>query len=167
MEKVTIGKIINTRGLKGEVKVSSSTSFSMTRFKVGNKLVIYNPISKEEVEVEISKHYVYKGFDYLVFKGLEDINKVEKYKTCLLIGDKLELDNKDEFYYSDLVGLEAIFNGKSLGKVAEVFDLNDRSILRIKGEEEILVLFMDQFIEKVDLENSKIYLKNVEGYLWK
>ena len=164
MDKVVVGKIINTRGLKGEVKVASSSSFGAIRFKEGNTLFIKD-FNNEEIEVTISKHYIYKGFDYLVFKGLEDINKVEKYKGTSLLGYPLELDQKDEFYYSDLIGLEAIFDNKSLGKISEVFELNGRSIIRIKGDKEILVLFMNEFIDKVDLESKKIYLKNVEGLL--
>ncbi len=166
MEKVVIGTIINTRGLKGELKIASSTSFPQERFKEGNKVILYNPLNKNEEEVIISRHFVYKNFDYLVFKGKENINLVEKYKTWQILADKKELD-QDSFYYADLKGLEVYFAGKLLGKVKEVFDLNNRAMLRIRKEDnnDLLVIFMDNFIESVDLENKKIVLKNIEGLL--
>lgn len=166
MEKVVIGTIINTRGLKGELKVASSTSFPEERFKEGNKVILYNPMNKIEEEVIISKHFAYKNFDFLVFKGKEDINLVEKYKTWQILANKKELD-QDSFYYADLKGLEVYFNEQFLGKVKEVFDLNNRSMLRIRKEDntDILVIFMDNFIDSVDLENKKIILKNIEGLL--
>ncbi|MBE6124252.1 MAG: 16S rRNA processing protein RimM [Erysipelotrichaceae bacterium] len=166
MEKVVIGTIVNTRGLKGELKIMSSTSFPEERFKVGNKLTLVNPLNKTEEEVVIARHFVFKNFDFLVFKGKEDINLVEKYKNWHILADKKELGEND-FYYSDLKGLDVYFNNQLLGKIKEVFDLNNRSMLRIKkiDNKELLVIFMDEFIDNVDLENKKITLKNIEGLL--
>lgn len=166
MEKVVIGTIINTRGLKGELKIMSSTSFPEERFKVGNKVTLLNPNNKMEEEVIIARHFVFKNFDFLVFKGKEDINLVEKYKTWQILADKKELGEED-FYYSDLKGMEVYFNDELLGKVREVFDLNNKSMLRIKktDNKDLLVIFMEQFIDNVDLENKKIILKNIEGLL--
>ena len=63
--------------------------------------------------------------------------------------------------------MEVYFNNELLGKVKEVFDLNNKSMLRIKktDNKDLLVIFMEQFIDNVDLENKKIILKNIEGLL--
>ena len=77
MELVEIGKIINTFGIKGDLKIASSTDFGEQRFAPGSHILVKTP--REYLDFEISKHYIHKGFDMIAFKGYTDINEVEKY----------------------------------------------------------------------------------------
>lgn len=82
MEKVRVGKIVNTFGIRGELKVDAYTDFPDERFQVGNSLFVR--FHNEDVELEISRHRVHKGYDLITFKDLENINFVEQYKGCFL-----------------------------------------------------------------------------------
>jgi len=168
MDYVVVGKIVNTRGLKGDLKVVSFSSFNEERFKKGNKLFI--DFNGEIIEVEVNKSSHDPKFIYVSFKGLEDINLVEKYKGCELKFpvDKLPELEEDNYYYRDLIGCEVYQEEKFVGKVLSVEESNNISMLRIKSDtskNDVLVLFMKQFVKAVDLDNKKIYLNVVEGLL--
>lgn len=168
MDYVVVGRIANTRGLKGDLKVVSFSSFNEERFKKGNKL--YIDFNNEMIEVEVSKSSHDPKFIYVAFKGLEDINLVEKYKGCELKFpvDKLPELEEDNYYYKDLIGCEVYQEDRYVGNVSVVEESNNISMLRIKNDankNDVLVLFMKQFIKEVDLVNKKIYLNVVEGLL--
>ena len=75
MELVEIGKIINTFGIKGDLKIASSTDFGEQRFAPGSHILVKTP--REYLDFEISKHYIHKGFDMIAFKGFTDINEID------------------------------------------------------------------------------------------
>ena len=83
MELVEIGKIINTFGIKGDLKIASSTDFGEQRFAPGSHILVKTP--REYLDFEISKHYIHKGFDMIAVKGYTDINEVEKYKDVFVM----------------------------------------------------------------------------------
>ena len=68
MEYVTLGKIINVRGLKGEVKIKSFTDFASLRYKKGNKVFLVNPLSQDRVEFSVKSYSNSGGFDYVIFE---------------------------------------------------------------------------------------------------
>ena len=73
-----VGTIVNTHGIRGEVRVIATTDFPEERFAKGNKLIIDG---KSPVEVEIATVRNHKQFVLLSFKDLQNINLVEQYKT--------------------------------------------------------------------------------------
>ena len=88
MDKLVIGKIINTRGLKGEVKVNNYSSFVKNRYKVGNIVYLSNN-EIDFIEKTIAKFSCNKGFVYLCFEGVNDIDSANLYRDyniyCYLI----------------------------------------------------------------------------------
>jgi len=162
MEKVVFGKLVNTHGLRGEVKIISDSDFKDERFKKGSKIFI------GDLEVTIKSHRVHKNFDLVVFEEFNNINDVEKYKGTDLFIDKKDLKElvEDEFYYHQLEGME-VFNGTELvGVVIEVRDMPSKELLVIKGKEKsIYVPFVDEFIKEVDIDGNKIIIEAIEGLL--
>ena len=168
MEYVNVGKIVNTRGLKGQVKVISSTSFEEERFAKGS--ILYINFNNSYIRVEVLKYSKDPKFTYLTFKELEDINLVEKYKSCDLVYPVSELKElkEDNYYYKDLYSCKVYMNDEYIGQVSDIEENNKMTMLRIKCDNrknDLLVLFMKQFIKEVDIENKKIYLNEVEGLL--
>lgn len=156
-----VGKIVGTHGIKGELKVKSDTSFD--RFKKGSKLYI----DKQE-EIIINSHRQHKGMELITINNLTNINDVLSYvgKELYVPHDRSELD-EEEFYYEDLIGLEC-YDSKNnfIGPVVDLQEVPQGLILEIKGEKKtILVPFVDEFIEDIDLENNKLYINEIEGLL--
>ena len=166
MEYVVIGKIVNTFGIKGELKVYSYTDFVKERFKKGSKVYL----SEKYLPFEVNSCREHKGFLLVSFKDHEDINLVEKYKNMLIYKAKEDIKplKKGEYYFSDLRDLEVYVEGEKIGRVKIVEEgirSNNLRIVKYADEKEYLVPFLEVFIEKVDLENKRIDIVKMEGLL--
>lgn len=156
-----VGKIVGTHGIKGELKVKSDTSFD--RFKKGNKLYI-----DKTIEITIDSHRQHKGMELITINNLKNINDVLCYvgKEIYVPHDRDELE-EGEFYYEDLIGL-VCFDSKNneIGEVIDIQEVPQGIILEIKGKEKtILIPYVDEFIEDINLEENKILINEIEGLL--
>lgn len=168
MNKVIVGKIVNTCGLKGEVKVINSSDFISERYKKNNVLMVVNEEKGVNKEVTVASFRENDKFIYLKFKEVNSIEEAELLKECFLMvnGDELKKINEDTFYYYELLNMEVYYNGNKIGIISEVNDNGAQDLIRIKGETvNVLVPFVDEFIESVDSANKKICLRNLEGLL--
>jgi len=170
VSKVQIGKIVNTCGLKGEVKVINSSDFIKERYKKGNVLNVVNEEKCINELFTIAAFREKEKFIYLKFKEINTIEEAEKYKECLILIDSESLNQIDEdtFYHYQLLDMEAYFNNRLIGKISEISSNGRQDLLRISSDNKsFLVPFLDDFIEEISLEKKKIILKNIEGLLWK
>ena len=160
MEKLKIGKIVNTFGIKGELKVLSDSDFIEERFKVGNNIYLEND---EKLEItsfrETNQHLLIRVND------LKDINLVEKYKNKDIYFLKKDIEEREEgFYLFQLEDLDVFLDDEKIGKVVEVIK-PAQTILRIQLEDrEILLPYVDAFIKSVDLENNRLDVNLIEGF---
>lgn len=134
MDQVIVGKIVNTHGIKGELKVKSSTDFVAERFARGAQLFI--EYQGQKMEMTVASYRIHKGHILVTFEGYRDINLVEKYKGCLLYAMKDEsLLDEDEYYISDIIGCEVYNDGKYIGKVQDVQLYDHHDILVVQGQQ--------------------------------
>lgn len=156
MEYIYIGKLVNTHGIKGEVRIISDFEYKDKVFIKGNRLYIGE--IKEEKTINSYRHH--KNFEMVTFDSINDINDVLKYKGEKVYFNKedLKLDD-DELLDSELIGIDVYFNNKLIGKVEDIEDYNNK-LLRINGK---LIPYNDNFIKSISKE--KLVLKNVEELL--
>lgn len=168
MEFLTVGTIVRTIGLKGEVKVYPSTHFRDSRFSKGNHVFLLNENKEIEEDLLIVKHSKNGECDNLIFEGYDTIEKAEKFlkKDLFVIKDRNFL-KKGEYFYSDLEGMDVYFdNGTLIGKVKKVEEYNSYATLRIAhSPKDVLVPFVKAFVLSVSLEEKKIVIKFIEGLL--
>lgn len=167
MELINVGYIAGFHGVKGEVKVKSTTDFADRRFAVGNKLILTN--DDETIELTISNHRVHKNMDMLRFEEITNLNDIEKYKGYALkvkAEDLFELA-EDEYYNFELIGLDVFdYQGNKLGQVKSIMNTAANDTLVVKTDhQDILIPFIKDVIDEVDFDNNKITLFEVEG-LW-
>lgn len=168
MEKVAIGKIVNTCGLKGEVKVINYSDFVKERYKKGNIVKVINDNNKIDEELTVSSVRSSDKFLYVKFKEIESIEKAETYKESILYVDVNELSETDEntFYHYELLNMEVYFNDSLIGKISEISDNGRQDLIRVEDKNKsFLVPFIDDFIDSIDVSSKKIILKNIEGLL--
>ena len=165
MDYVKVGNIVNTFGLKGELKVESLSDFTEMRFRPGQELLIEY---KKDFDIVIVKTMRYhKGFVLVSFKGLEDINLVEKYKGCdiYISRDHIQALPLGEYYFFELKGCDVYENNAKIGEVSDVEE-GYQTILRIAtSEKEVLVPYVPAFIKKVDIASRRIDVSLIEGFL--
>lgn len=87
METVKIGKIVNTHGLKGELKIIPSTHFIEERFGKGASILIRK--DSVHVHAKVERMRADRGMVYVVLEGLNDINAVEIYKGAMCLSTRL------------------------------------------------------------------------------
>ena len=164
MNLVIVGKIVNTHGIKGEVKVKASTDFIEERFQKGATL--YLEYQGQTIEMTVASHRFHKGHVLVTFENHRDINLVEKYKGCLLYACKDEnLLGDDEYYVSDIIGCQVYNDGQLIGVVQDVQLYDHHDILVVKGKEKIMIPYVDAFIVDEDIENKRIDVHLIEGFL--
>lgn len=164
MEKIKIGVIVNTHGLKGELKIKSFSDFNEIRYQKGNHLFI--EYHGDMTEVEVATFREHKGMVLVSFKELLDINLVEKYRECNIFINKEDIHDleADEVYFFDLMGCEVFFeDGERLGIVEDVLETGANAVLRVNKK--ILVPYVDAFIKDADIKAKKIVVNKVDGLL--
>lgn len=166
MEYIQIGKIINTHGIKGELKVDVYTDFTEERFKKNTSIYI----GEEYEEVTVKSYRMHNGFMLLTLKDLEDINLILKYKNKFIYKASKDIEPcKDGYYFRDLKNLDVYVEGEKVGivKYAEAGTCSDYLRIKKEDDEEVLVPINNVFIKNVDLENKRIEIVKMEGLLWK
>ncbi len=158
MNKVKIGVIVNTHGIKGEIRIISKFDYKDRVFIVGNTLY-----TDSNEELKIDSYRRHKNYDMITFNGINDIKDVLKYKGKYVYFDKDKLNlNSNEYLDDDLIGLDVYFNNELIGKLDDI-ELNaNRKLFVINNK---LIPYNDNFIESIDLSNNKIVLKNLEGLI--
>ena len=161
MEYRYIGDLVNTHGVKGEVRILSDSKFKKEIFVPGR--ILYLGKNKEPLEVE--KYRVHKMYDMITFKDIHDINDVLIYK-----GDMVYINKEDVkvsgYFDEDLIGLDVIYHGEVLGKVDSILKSKAHDIISVIGSKKCLIPYVDEFIDTIDLESHKMVVQNVEGLIY-
>lgn len=161
MDYLKVGKIVNTHGIKGELRLLSNFKYKNKVFK--NNFKIY--IGKEKDMEVINSYRVHKMFDMITLKGYSNINEVLKYKGKLVFIDKNDLVlNKDEYLDEDLIGFDVIYEDISNLKVVEIVNYPNNKLLKVRSNDiDNLVPF--SLVDKIELDNKRIYIKDIKGLI--
>lgn len=170
MEKwFNVGKIVNTHGIKGELKVLSMTDFPEERYQKGNELTLFIE-GKEPKSLTIASYRKHKNFDLLMFEGYSDINEVEGFKQGILKVDESQLQDLDEgeFYFHEIIGcVVRTTSGDELGVVKEILSpgANDVWVVKAPRGKEHLIPYIEDIVKKVDIAQKEIIIEPMEGLL--
>lgn len=161
MKYFKCGHIMTTHGIKGDLKVKPLSDFD--RFYKGSRLYILH--NGEYEEVKVAKASTFNLYYLVAFEGMQDINLVLKYHSDDIYVSELDRKDElteDEFYYSDLIGLEVINQeGQARGKVLEIREMPQAEYLVVMfNNKRVLIPFIKEFILEV---NEKIVVKEIEG----
>lgn len=167
MNYFNVGKIVNTQGLQGEMRVLSVTDFAEERFKKGNKLALFDKKDQFVMDVEISSHRKAKNFDIIKFKGMYHINDIEKFRDfSLKVAEEDLSDLEDgEFYYHEIIGLEVYENDVLLGTIKEILQpgANDVWVVKRKGKRDLLLPYIPPVVLGIDIEQGRVDVEIPEG----
>ena len=165
--RLQVGVISSTHGVRGEVKVFPTTD-DVKRFKRLKEVIL--DTGKEELVLEIESVKFFKQFVILKFKGFDNINDIEKYKTKSLYVTRANAVRlrKDEYFIADLQGLTVIDEAEQvIGTLRDVMETgaNDVYIVDMTDGREVLIPAIKECILNVDIEGGKIQIHIMEGLL--
>lgn len=166
MEKyLEIGQIVNTFGIKGQVKIVPFTD-DITRYDELKEIYVEK---KNELKLfQIEQVNYKKNMVILKLKGIETVEEAEKLRNCYLKIDRKDAKKlpKDTYFIVDLLGLDVYTDeGKLLGKVDDIYNAGSSDIYVVKDElgKQILLPAIKDVLKEVDLENKKIIVHLIKG----
>lgn len=162
-----VGIITSTHGVRGEVKVYPTTD-DPRRFRRLKEVVL--DTGKEKMNLEIEGVKFFKQFVILKFKGLDNINDIEKYrqKSLYVTRKNAVRLQRDEYFIADLIGLKVQDeDGKELGTVKDVIETgaNDVYEVEMADGKSLLLPAIKQCILNVDVENGTMQVHVLEGLI--
>jgi 16S rRNA processing protein RimM len=162
-----VGVISSTHGIKGEVKVFPTTD-DPNRFKLLKEILL--DTGKEHLPLEIEGVKFFKQMVILKFRGIDDINDIEKYRgrDLLITRENAVKLEKDEYFIFDLIDSEVITEeGQKLGVLTEILTTaaNDVYVVKTAEGKEILLPSIKECILDIDTENKKITVHLMKGLM--
>ena len=161
-----IGKITGTHGIRGTMRVFPTTE-DPSRFERLKEIIV--EIRGKQETFHIQKVAFHKQFVLLTVKEITDINVAELYKNGrILFPDAMAIPlGEDEYYNRDLYGLKVVTEeGEELGEITEIFPTGSNDVYVVKKDgkgKELLLPAIKDCIKNVDLENSVMTVKLLEG----
>lgn len=161
MKYVLIGKLVNTHGLKGEVRILSSFKYKDKVFKKGMKIYI----GKDKICESINSYRYHKIFDMITMNGYNDIDEVLKYKGEYVFVNKEDIKlEENEYLDEDIIGLKVYVDDRLLGVVKRIEKHSVNEILVVKNDEKnYLVPYNFDIILSIELEKKEMRVKNIVG----
>ncbi len=159
-----VGVISSTHGVRGEVKVFPTTDDAQ-RFKSLKNVIL--DTGKEQMPLEIQGVKFFKQFVILKFKGIDNINDIERYKGKSLFvtrEDAIELED-DEYYIADLIGMDVTTDEGEAGKLVDVIETGANEVYVVEFEKygEVLIPAIHDCILDVDVEAMQMKVHLLEG----
>lgn len=159
MEKyLEAGKIVNTHGIKGEIKIEPWADNA--DFLEGFKFLYIDGKS-----VKIVSSRVHNGFLIAKLEGVDDVNAAMPLKNRIVSIDRAEAKlPKGAFFIRDLIGASVVTEaGEPLGKLADVLEMPAHNVYVVAGDREILIPAVPEFILKTDIDAGVVTVHLIEG----
>ena len=162
-----VGIITSTHGVRGEVKVYPTTD-DPRRFRRLKEVVL--DTGREKINLEFEGVKFFKQFVILKFKGLDNINDIEKYrqKSLYVTRKNAVRLQRDEYFIADLIGLKVQDeDGTELGTVKDVIETGANDVYEVEMADgrSLLLPAIKQCILNVDVENGMMQVHVLEGLL--
>ena len=166
-ERLQVGVISSTHGVRGEVKVFPMTD-DVNRFKKLKEVILVT--EKTEKILKITSVKFFKQFVILKFEGIESLNDVEIYKGANLFVDRKNAVKlqKDEYFIADLIDLVVVDEDeKEIGILVDVMKTGANDVYIVKNEEgkELLFPAIKECILNVDFKKKKVTVHVMDGLL--
>ncbi|KML10470.1 16S rRNA processing protein RimM [Bacillus safensis] len=170
LEWLNVGKIVNTHGVRGEVRVVSKTDFPEERYKKGSVLYIFKQGQSEPLKVTVASHRQHKQFDLLTFEEINSLNEAEHLKESILKVEKENLGSLDEgeFYFHQIIGCEVYDEeDKLIGQIKEILTpgANDVWVIGRKGKKDALIPYIPSVVKNIDISSKTVHIDVMEGLI--
>ncbi len=162
MPQIEIGKIVNTHGLRGHIKVEPWCD-GIETYEYLNRVFINN------FEYEIESVKLQKNLFLLKFTNLNSIEDAEKLKNKIIYANEEEMPPLPEgvFYIKDIIGLSVYDGDKFVGEIVDWIETGANNVYIIKRPDgkDVLIPAIDSVIKEIDIENKKMSVNMLEGLM--
>jgi 16S rRNA processing protein RimM len=155
LQFIEAGEIVTTHGIKGEMKVlpwvdSPDVLCEFDRVRIAGK------------EYIVESCRVQKTCNLLKLEGIDTVEDAQAMRGKTVELYREDIDD-DVIFAAELIGMNVLCDGETLGKIVEVLDYPGNSVYVIKGKHEYMIPAVKQFILSTDMENNVMQVKIIEG----
>ena len=166
MQYYNVGKIVNTHGIRGDVRVMPTTDFVAERFAKGQDLYLQQAGEPLKLTVESARQH--KGFILVKFVGYDNINDVQSFRDheLMVTEDEQQPLEEGQYYYHQIIGLTVkTLEGRELGVIKEILSpgANDVWVVKRTGQSDLLLPVIDDVVKNVDLDKGEVDVELMEG----
>lgn len=162
-----VGKVIRPHGIKGLIRAWSYARSADSFLHSGT--IFFKLDKQEPVECAVLEVKPYKNIFLMAVEGLDSYEKADKYRGAKIFvrKDHLKQNDEDEYFWFELIGLDVYRdNGEYLGILKEIIPTGSNDVYAVKlNESEILIPAIHEVIKKVDIEDGKMIISDMEGLL--
>jgi len=164
---VSVGKILNFHGVRGEAKVGYSKNQKDFMESLSDVYILkdnqYLPFTVKSIKFN-------NKFAIIKFDGIDTVNDIAEYKNCLIFVEEDEIReklNEDEFLIDELVGMTVISDEKQVGTVIGVSNNGANDLLSVKSNtgKICLVPFVKAIVPNVDIKSKEVTVENIQGLI--
>ena len=164
---VSVGKILNFHGVRGEAKVGYSKNQKDFMESLSDVYILkdnqYLPFTVKSIKFN-------NKFAIIKFDGIDTVNDIAEYKNCLIFVEEDEIReklNEDEFLIDELVGMTVISDEQQVGTVIGVSNNGANDLLSVKSNtgKICLVPFVKAIVPNVDIKSKEVTVENIQGLI--
>ncbi|QNK54734.1 ribosome maturation factor RimM [Paenibacillus sp. PAMC21692] len=168
----TVGKLVNTHGIRGDVKVLPQTDFAEKRFAPGSKLMLVNEENGKSLQVKVTNSRLQKNVYIVKLEGFNNINEIEPYKGWTLKIAEAEQGKLEEgeYYYHEIIGCRVVTEeGEELGEITDILSPGANDVWVVKGagpkRKEILLPVIDDVVLTIQPADKLVTVRLMEGLI--
>ena len=159
LEFITAGQIVNTHGIRGEVKLVSWCD-------TPEALAAVSAYYIDGAPVKVRTARVHQGNVLALLEGVDDVDAAMKLK-----GKTVRLRREDlpppagGYFLADILGADVLDadSGEKLGVLTDVLFPSSQKVYVVKGERELMVPAVPEFISEVNVDEGFIRVRLIEG----
>lgn len=161
---IQIGKIVNTQGIRGEIKIIPLTD-DPKRYEDLTKVYVEGEVG----EFEIERVWYKKNFVILKFKNYNNINEVLNFKNRFILiheEDAVQLP-EDTYFIHQIIGLKVYhFNGNEIGEIIDVIQPGGNDVYVVKNsKKDILIPAIKEVVKEINIDEGKVIIDPIEGMI--
>jgi 16S rRNA processing protein RimM len=171
----TVGKIVNTHGIRGEVRVITISDFGDERYRQGSTLSVFTTETSERgIDVTVKQHRKHKQFDLLSFEGYDSIEDVTPFKGSLLkvaAEDRSSFLEDNEFYFDQIIGCEVKSEqGTALGRITSILTPGANDVWVMEpysgtSSKEVLIPYITDVVKQVNVKDREVIIHLMPGLM--
>jgi len=167
---LTVGKVVNTHGIRGELKVWPETDFPGERFRPGAELLLVAPDDSRAIPLTVAGARPQKNMYIVRFQEFDNINQVERFKgwSLKVPAEKRAALQPNEYYFHDIIGCRVVTEeGEPVGVVTEILrpGANDVWVVKREGGKTAYLPYIADVVLDVDVAERKVTIRVMEGLL--
>ena len=152
------GKIINTFGVRGEVKLQPWCDDA-------EFLLPFKTLYIDGAPLRVLYSRIHKGMLMVHFEGVDDVNAAMALKNKIVCFAREDAELPEGRYFiADLLGSEVVDEtGRRVGELSDVLDMPAGQVYVVQGETELTIPAVPEFILEINAEEKKIRVHMIEG----